>query len=288
MPTTPSPPPFPLSSQPLPSDDNRLERLDPKGCPPLGRKSHPSYRMLHSQPFSMAAGQRRVVLCAVVVGWLLLLLVAFVVGWLLSLVLLLAGCFCCWLVAVVGFVVGWLVLLLVGCCCWFCCWLVVVVGWLVAVVGFVVGWLLLVVVGCCCWFCCWLVVVVGWLVAVVGFVVGWLLLVVVGCCCCWLVAERPSTMLVYFRDGSAQTIQFLSYLILSYLILSYLILSYLSRSLADRWGTTVDITTSFLHSLRFSAFRSGIFHSRPVHSLMLSFPSFPLSAFLSPSLNCSL
>ena len=26
------------------SDDNRLERLDPKGCPPLGRKSHPSYR----------------------------------------------------------------------------------------------------------------------------------------------------------------------------------------------------------------------------------------------------
>ena len=26
-------------------DDNRLERLDPKGCPPLGRKSHPSYRI---------------------------------------------------------------------------------------------------------------------------------------------------------------------------------------------------------------------------------------------------
>ena len=51
---------------------------------------------------------------------------------------------------------------------------------------------------------------------------------------------------------------------------SYLILSYLSRSLADRWGTTVDFTTSFLHSSRFSAFRSMIFHSRPVHSLMLS------------------
>ena len=46
--------------------------------------------------------------------------------------------------------------------------------------------------------------------------------------------------------------------------------SYLSRSLADRWGTTVDFTTSFLHSSRFSAFRSMIFHSRPVHSLMLS------------------
>ena len=46
--------------------------------------------------------------------------------------------------------------------------------------------------------------------------------------------------------------------------------SYLSRSLANRWGTTADFTTSFLHSLRFSAFRSSIFHSRPVHSLMLS------------------
>ena len=46
--------------------------------------------------------------------------------------------------------------------------------------------------------------------------------------------------------------------------------SYLSRSLADRWGTTVDFTTSFLHSSRFSAFRSVMFHGRPVHSLMLS------------------
>ena len=47
-------------------------------------------------------------------------------------------------------------------------------------------------------------------------------------------------------------------------------LSYLSRSLADCWGTTVDFTTCFLHSSRFSAFRSMIFHSRPVHSLILS------------------
>ena len=47
-------------------------------------------------------------------------------------------------------------------------------------------------------------------------------------------------------------------------------LSYLSRSLADRWGTTADFTTSFLHSSRFSAFRSMMFHSRPIHSLMLS------------------
>ena len=45
---------------------------------------------------------------------------------------------------------------------------------------------------------------------------------------------------------------------------------HLSRSLADRWGTTVDSTTSFLHSSRFSAFRSVIFHSRPVYSLMSS------------------
>ena len=49
-----------------------------------------------------------------------------------------------------------------------------------------------------------------------------------------------------------------------------LILSYLSRGMADRWGTSVDFTTSFLHSSRFSAFRSMVFHSRPVHYLMLS------------------
>ena len=45
-PHRPTPPPPPLPRQ-LPSDDNRLERLDPKGCPPLGRKSHPSYRIVH-------------------------------------------------------------------------------------------------------------------------------------------------------------------------------------------------------------------------------------------------
>ena len=36
------PPPSLLSPQPLSSDNSRLERLDPKGCPPLDRKSHPS------------------------------------------------------------------------------------------------------------------------------------------------------------------------------------------------------------------------------------------------------
>ena len=49
-----------------------------------------------------------------------------------------------------------------------------------------------------------------------------------------------------------------------------LVLSYISRSLEDRWDTTVDFTTSFLHSSRFSAFQDKMFHSRPVHSLMLS------------------
>ena len=30
-------------------DDSRLERLGPKGCPPQGRKSHPSYRTKRGQ-----------------------------------------------------------------------------------------------------------------------------------------------------------------------------------------------------------------------------------------------
>ena len=62
-----------------------------------------------------------------------------------------------------------------------------------------------------------------------------------------------------------------------------LILSYLSRSLADRWGNTVDFITSFLHSSLLMAFSSMIFHSRPVHSLMLSSHRFPcLSLRLPP------
>ena len=50
-------------------------------------------------------------------------------------------------------------------------------------------------------------------------------------------------------------------------VLSYLIYPVVWH---HRWGTTVDFTTSFLHSSWFLAFRSSIFHSRPVHSLMLS------------------
>ena len=46
--------------------------------------------------------------------------------------------------------------------------------------------------------------------------------------------------------------------------------NHLSCGLADRWGTTVDFTTNFLHSSRFLAFRHMMFHWRPVHSLMLS------------------
>ena len=53
---------------------------------------------------------------------------------------------------------------------------------------------------------------------------------------------------------------------------SFSLLSYLSRNLADRWGTIVDFTTSFLHSSRFSAFRSMIFHSRLVHSFDICLP----------------
>ena len=44
----------------------------------------------------------------------------------------------------------------------------------------------------------------------------------------------------------------------------------LSHSLADLWGTTVDFTTNFLHSSQLSVFRSMLFHSKLVHSLMLS------------------
>ena len=54
------------------------------------------------------------------------------------------------------------------------------------------------------------------------------------------------------------------------MVITFTYTFHLSRSLTDRWCTTVDFTTSFLHSSRFSAFRSMIFHSRPVHSLMLS------------------
>ena len=41
---------------------------------------------------------------------------------------------------------------------------------------------------------------------------------------------------------------------------------HLSCSLPDLWGTAVDFTTNFLHSSRFSAFRSMLFLSRPIHS----------------------
>ena len=45
---------------------------------------------------------------------------------------------------------------------------------------------------------------------------------------------------------------------------------HLSHSLADHWGITLGFTTNFLHSLQFLAFPSMVFHSRAVHSLMLS------------------
>ena len=45
---------------------------------------------------------------------------------------------------------------------------------------------------------------------------------------------------------------------------------HLSPNLADRWGTAGDFAISFLQSPWFSAFRSMVFHSTPVHSLMSS------------------
>ena len=45
---------------------------------------------------------------------------------------------------------------------------------------------------------------------------------------------------------------------------------HLPCSLADLWGTTGDFTANFLHSSRFSASHSMMFHSRPVYSLLLS------------------
>ena len=80
-------------------------------------------------------------------------------------------------------------------------------------------------------------------------------------CCCG--------RLVFPYSGKEGLKGLRSITVLCYVMLCYLILS-LSRSLADRWATTVDFTTSFINSWRFSAFHSMIFHSRPVHSLMLS------------------
>jgi len=62
---------------------------------------------------------------------------------------------------------------------------------------------------------------------------------------------------------------------------------HLSCSPLDRGSIDEDFATSFLHSLRSSAFWSRFFHSRPDHSLMLSSHRF-LSASSSPSLCCSL
>ena len=45
---------------------------------------------------------------------------------------------------------------------------------------------------------------------------------------------------------------------------------HLSLNHKDRWGTTEDFTTSFLHFSLFSAALWVLANSRPVHSLMLS------------------
>ena len=52
--TPPPLPPPPPPPRPLPFDDNRVERLDPKSCPPLGRKTPPSYRIWRTRPTCLA------------------------------------------------------------------------------------------------------------------------------------------------------------------------------------------------------------------------------------------
>ena len=51
-------------------------------------------------------------------------------------------------------------------------------------------------------------------------------------------------------------------------------LHHLSLNYKGRWGTTDDLTTSFLHFSPFSTALWDLTNSRPVHSLMLSSPLF--------------
>ena len=75
---------------------------------------------------------------------------------------------------------------------------------------------------------------------------------------CWLLACLASQQ----HASVSQTPLFSIYL--------YLSSPHQSLSLADRWGTTADFISNFLHSSLISAFQRIMFHSRPVHSLMLS------------------
>ena len=58
---------------------------------------------------------------------------------------------------------------------------------------------------------------------------------------------------------------------------------HLSLNREDRWGTTDDFATSFLHFSPFSTALWDLPNSRPVHSLMLSFHLFLRLPFLPPS-----
>ena len=83
--------------------------------------------------------------------------------------------------------------------------------------------------------------------------------------------QNEETVLIgCFCQRNRSTVLLLAYNVIVVRLCQYFLSPYLSRSLADRWGTTVDFTTSFLHFSQFLAFHSMIFHSRPVHSLMLS------------------
>ena len=82
------------------------------------------------------------------------------------------------------------------------------------------------------------------------------------------VTQQDSFVLLTWVDGESGSTPTYGYLIqykkrgISGFVIFFL--SCRSCCLADRWGTTVDFTTSFLHSSRLSAFRSSMFHSRPV------------------------
>ena len=109
-------------------------------------------------------------------------------------------------------------------------------------------------------FCCWWW---GFFVLLLFF----FLLGVLGILCS---AQGVFTYCICYQDCYKKNAAWQSKVSICVNTLCFLFLSYLSRSLADGWGTTVDFTTSLLHSSRLSAFRSMMFYSKPVHFLMLS------------------
>ena len=139
-------------------------------------------------------------------------------------------------------------------------WLVLLAGWLELL--FVVVCLLSFVLFVCLFVLLCFALLVFWLFFFfAGWVGGWVVVGLVRFGLAWFVSVLFGLfMFVSSLLDVLSTLQM--FLLSSYLIYPVVCL--------DRWGTTVDFTTSFLHSSQFSAFRSTMFHSRPVHSLMMS------------------